>query len=138
MALTDSPINVLAPAFALCLLASCGGENFDGTWKVPLLYKIDIQQGNSVEQAMLDKIKPGMTKEQVRFIMGTPMLVDSLRKDRWDYIYTIQKEGSVRKQRHIYVLFDDEDILIGLDGDVQAGYGNRRQEEGEAVEEEEA
>ncbi|HET7160222.1 MAG TPA: outer membrane protein assembly factor BamE [Burkholderiales bacterium] len=89
---------------------------------VPMLpglsaHKIDIQQGNYVTQDMVDKLKPGMSKSQVRFALGTPLVVDPFRNDRWDYIYVLQKEGRVIEQRRIVVLFND-DKLVRIEGDV--------------------
>src|SRR3990170_4201353 len=56
-------------------------------------YKIDVQQGNVVSQEMLEKLKPGMTKSQVRFALGTPLIADSFHPDRWDYFYSLKKGG---------------------------------------------
>lgn len=80
-------------------------------------HKIDIQQGNYVTQDMVDKLKPGMSKSQVRFALGTPLVVDPFRNDRWDYIYVLQKQGRVIEQRRIVVLFND-DKLVRIEGDV--------------------
>ena len=63
----------------MILLAACS-RSFDGGYNVPLLYKIDIQQGNVIEQDMINKLKPGMDKNQVKFIMGTPVIVDPFFK----------------------------------------------------------
>ena len=89
---------------------------------VPMLpglspYKIDIQQGNYVTQDMISKLKPGMSKSQVRFALGTPLVVDPFHADRWDYVYVLQKRGRVIEQRRIVVLFQD-DKLTRIDGDV--------------------
>lgn len=82
-------------------------------------YRIDIQQGNMVTQDMIDKLKPGMSPSQVRFVMGTPLIVDPFHKERWDYVYMMQKDGKVVEQRHITVVFEN-DKLKGLEGDVKA------------------
>jgi outer membrane protein assembly factor BamE len=81
-------------------------------------YKIDIQQGNYVTQDMVEKLKPGMTKSQVRFALGTPLVTDAFHNDRWDYIYVLQKKGRVAEQRRIAVVFS-EDKLLRIDGDVK-------------------
>ncbi len=96
------------------LLAGCSG--------VPTLpgitpYKIDIQQGNYVSQQMVAKLKPGMTRSQVRFILGTPLIVDMFRTNRWDYVYIYEKRGQVIEQRKITVIFED-DKLARVEGDV--------------------
>ena len=95
------------------LLASCS--------YVPTIapYKIDIQQGNVVTQEMVSKLKAGMSKAQVRFILGTPLLTDAFHTDRWDYIYVFKKEGVLQEQRKLTVLFAG-DALKRLEGDVVA------------------
>ena len=74
----------LAILIFLLTTTACS-RSFDGGYNLPLLYKIDIQQGNVIEQEMLDKLQPGMDKDQVQFIMGTPVIVDPFHKDRWEY-----------------------------------------------------
>ena len=83
-------------------------------------YQIDIQQGNVVTQEMVDKLKPGMTRQQVRFVMGTPPIVDPFHKDRWDYVYYLNKAGKVVEHRRLILLFDGE-ILKRVEGDVVVG-----------------
>lgn len=102
---------------AALLLAACANKS---DFKLPGVYRIDIQQGNIIEQAMLAKLKPGMDKSQVQFIMGTPSLVDPFHTNQWEYIYTFSKRGGRRKQRHITLYFED-DKLAYLDGDVVPG-----------------
>lgn len=70
-------------------------------------YQIDIQQGNEVTQAMLDQLKPGMTSSQVRFVMGTPLIVDPFHADRWDYVLRVEKAGRVMDRRRVTVVFQD-------------------------------
>ncbi len=82
-------------------------------------YKIDIQQGNYVTQDMIAKLKPGMSRSQVRFALGTPLLVDPFRTDRWDYVYTYQKQGELTEQRTVTVVFRGEQ-LDRIEGDVVA------------------
>jgi len=95
-----------------------------GCKQVPMLptltpYKIDIQQGNYVDQQMVAKLKPGMTRSQVRFILGTPLVVDPFRTDRWDYVYVLHKAGELIEQRRIAVIFE-QDKLKRIEGDVVA------------------
>ncbi len=80
-------------------------------------YKMDIQQGNVVTSEMLLKLRPGMTKSQVKFIMGTPLLVDSFRTNRWDYFYQLRKQGKIVSQRRVILDFED-DLLKRVRGDV--------------------
>jgi outer membrane protein assembly factor BamE len=80
-------------------------------------HKIEMQQGNYVDQEMIGKLKPGMTRSQVRFILGTPLVADVFHPDRWDYIYLTGEAGDVRRQRRITVTFDG-DTLKRIEGDV--------------------
>ncbi|MNP22919.1 Outer membrane protein assembly factor BamE precursor [compost metagenome] len=70
---------------------------------------------------MIDQLKPGMTRRQVRFIMGNPLLVDTFHPNRWDYLYSIQVGGGVRQQERMTLQFNDNDQLIGLNGDFMPG-----------------
>ena len=80
-------------------------------------FKMDIQQGNVVTSKMLLQLRPGMTKSQVRFIMGTPLIVDSFHKDRWDYFYQLRQAGKIVEQRRVILDFDKE-LLTKVRGDV--------------------
>ena len=102
---------------SLCLLCACS-RSYDGGFNAPLLHKIDIQQGNVVDQKMLDQLKPGMDKKQVKFIMGTPVLIDPFHNERWEYIYSFQEGGTVREQRHITLHFEN-DKLAYISGDIE-------------------
>lgn len=82
-------------------------------------YRIDVQQGNFVTQEMVAVLKPGMTKDQVRFALGTPLVVDVFHADRWDYIYRRDPGRGERQQRKLTVFFD-QDRLLRVDGDVVA------------------
>lgn len=83
-------------------------------------YKVDIPQGNVVTQEMVSKLKPGMTKSQVRFIMGTPLVTDVFHANRWDYVYRNQKAGKLVEERKL-ALFFDKDLLVRVQGDVVVG-----------------
>lgn len=80
-------------------------------------FKIDIQQGNVLTSEMLLKLRPGMNKSQVRFILGTPLLVDSFHSNRWDYFYQLRKQGEIVNQRRVILDFED-DLLVRVRGDV--------------------
>jgi outer membrane protein assembly factor BamE len=88
-------------------------------------YRMEIQQGNFVSQEMVSQLKPGMTKEQVRFILGTPMVTDIFHSDRWDYVYWRETSDGRREQRKLTVLFENGQ-LARLDGDVVAAGGQTR------------
>ncbi|MBU1664607.1 MAG: outer membrane protein assembly factor BamE [Gammaproteobacteria bacterium] len=82
-------------------------------------YKADIQQGNAISQDMLARLKPGMTPSQVRFVLGTPLLVDPFRNNRWDYVYRLERGGRLIESRRVTVVFEN-DKLKGIEGDVVA------------------
>ena len=109
-----SMLKKLLPLLIVCctLLASCGAN-------VPSIkpFKMDIQQGNVVTSKMLLQLKPGMTKSQVRFIMGTPLVVDSFHKNRWDYFYQMRQAGKIVEQRRVILDFEKE-LLTKVRGDV--------------------
>jgi len=93
-----------------------------GCKEVPILpglttYRIDIQQGNVITQDMVEKLRPGMTRQQVRFALGTPPVVDPFRQDRWDYVYYKSERGIVSEHRRL-ILFFDGDLLKRIEGDV--------------------
>ncbi len=110
---------------------------FAGCRAVPMLpgvtaHKIDIQQGNVVTQEMVSKLQPGMTRSQVRFVLGTPLLVDPFRTDRWDYVYAMHRKGERVEQRQLKVYFQD-DKMLRYEGDTVtdaqiAQQGNRNPE----------
>jgi outer membrane protein assembly factor BamE len=109
---------ILIPmSLATLLLQGCGSMPI-----LPFLkpYKIDVQQGNYITQDMIAKLQPGMTRNQVRFALGTPLIVDPFRTDRWDYAYTLAKEGTLSEQRTVTVIFKG-DVLDRIEGDVAAG-----------------
>lgn len=83
---------------------------------LPGVYTADVQQGNMVDQSMIDQLRPSMNKRQVLYIMGSPMLVDFFHQKRWDYLYSAQIEGGDRQQKRISLYFEN-DQLIGVQGD---------------------
>lgn len=82
-------------------------------------YKIDVQQGNVLTQDMVAQLRPGQTKDQVRFILGTPVLMDMFHADRWDYVYRLQKGATGEVDlRKFTAFFDDNERLVRVAGDV--------------------
>src|SRR5574343_159495 len=101
---------------AACLMcAAC-------SWKPSFIneYKIDIQKGNVLSQEAVAHLKPGHTRDQVRFLLGSPMLSDIFHQQRWDYPYRYQngKTGQVEARR-LSVFFDADGRLVRVDGDVE-------------------
>ena len=80
-------------------------------------YRIDIRQGNYITQEMVAQLKPGMTRDQVRFILGTPLVADIFHAERWDYIYRFKPGRGEVQQRRFTVFFEDHK-LVRVAGDV--------------------
>ncbi len=75
------------------------------------VYRINIQQGNFLDQAAVEQVKEGMTRSQVRYLLGTPMVADSFNKERWDYIYYLKKGRTKHvDSRRVTVYFDGEKV----------------------------
>ena len=84
------------------------------------VYRIDIPQGNYLEQKSIDKIQMGMTKEQVKFILGSPVVIDAFDGDTWNYVYRF-KSGRSKKldlKKSFTIKFEDNQ-LISADGDFE-------------------
>lgn len=107
---------------SLVLSAGCSDSRFLNPGDLPFVYKIDVQQGNVVTQDMLAQLEPGMDKSKVRFIMGTPIVLDVFHQDRWDYIYTFQPGGGERVERRLSLFFK-YDRLVKVTGDVKPAAG---------------
>ncbi|KOO07133.1 outer membrane protein assembly factor BamE [Vibrio hepatarius] len=84
-----------------------------------LVYRIDINQGNYIEQEAVDTLKFGMTKEQVRYVMGSPMLVENGYPDTWYYIYHRTEGHSDPEQKNLIVNFNSNGQLVEVSGDYQ-------------------
>lgn len=80
----------------------------------PVPYRIDVQQGNVVTEEMIETLKPGMTKSQVLFVMGSPLIVDAFRENRWDYVYIFRDRGSLSEQKRLTIFFEG-DILTSME-----------------------
>ena len=94
------------------LLASCD------SFYIPLLtpYKMDIRQGNFVTPAMREKLKVGMTKPQVRFVLGTAMIEDVFHRDRWDYVYRLEHDRKMTDKQNLTLYFEDGKLARIVDG----------------------
>lgn len=105
------PLSRALLASACCALSACGAP------RIITPYRMDIQQGNYLSQEMVSQLRPGMTREQVRYILGTPLLTDIFHADRWDYVFYRDVQGGAREERKIAVLFEDGK-LVRVVGDV--------------------
>jgi len=87
---------------------------------LPGVYTLEIQQGNIVDQNMINQLRPNMDKRQVLYIMGSPMLTDFFHKNRWDYVYSVKPSGEDAVEKKVFLVFKDVDgteKLAGLYGD---------------------
>ena len=103
---------------AAALLTGCASSTDGGSKLIsfPGAYKIDIQQGNVITQEMINKLRPGMSRNQVQFVMGTPLMEDALNRNRWDFVYSNQPGGKKRTQQTLTIFFTD-DRLASIEGD---------------------
>ena len=84
--------------------------------KIPRVYKLSVQQGNVITQEMVDRLKPGMTRNQVEFVMGKPVLGDPFNDDQWIYIYTLEVPDYFNQVFKMVLAFED-DTLATISGD---------------------
>lgn len=102
-----TPSRSLAMRFAavstLLMLGSCG-------WLAP--YRIDIQQGNVIEAAQIAQLRKGLTHEQVRFVLGTPLVTDVFHESRWDYVYYVDRRSSGESERGRATLYFGKNGLL--------------------------
>jgi outer membrane protein assembly factor BamE len=94
---------------ALALLAGCGGmATADRVLGIVTPYKVEVVQGNVITREQLELIKPGQSRAQVRDILGSPLLMDVFHADRWDYMFTIRRQGAAPQQRQVVVRFEGD------------------------------
>lgn len=94
-------MRLLAPLLLALLVAGCG----------PVIHRIDIQQGNIVAPETFARLKPGMTKTEVRVLLGTPLLTDVFHANRWDYYFRNEKRGQLVEQNRFAVHFENEKVV---------------------------
>jgi outer membrane protein assembly factor BamE len=93
-------MRLLAPILVAVLASGCG-----------LVYRIDIQQGNYVPQDLAAKLKVGMTKGEVRQLLGTPLLIDAFHSNRWDYYFSNVKGGRAEDRTRLSVFFENDKVV---------------------------
>lgn len=103
-------IILLSLVFLSLLSSGCSWIKFPG------VHKIDIQQGNILDQEMVDKLQVGMTKAQVKFVLGTPLIADTFNQNRWDYPFRRLSAAGVETKEDVVVYFDDQGLLKELVG----------------------
>lgn len=95
----------------MALLAGCGSFNArkpETLFGLLEPYRVEVVQGNVVTQEVMAQIQPGLGRLQVREILGTPLLTDPFHLDRWDYVFTIRRQGVPDQQRRVTVFFKDD------------------------------
>jgi len=100
---------IIIASFACLWLSACSITD----WRI--VHRIDVQQGNVIDQKTLDQLQPGMTRRQVQFLIGSPMVADVFHQDRWDYIYRLQPGHGKVEEQHV-TLFFDNDVLARISG----------------------
>ena len=101
----------LFTASLLLLLAGCDSlQRSDSLMGVITPYRIDIVQGNAITKEQLALVKPGLTRLQVRDLLGTPLLADPFHAERWDYLFTLRRPGTDPQRRAVIVVFDGERV----------------------------
>lgn len=96
---------------ACCLVVTAGCS-----LSLPRVHKVTVQQGNVITQDMIDRLKPGMTRSQVTFVMGEPVLRHTFDDNRWDYIYTLQIPGYYNVEKKVSLFFENG-VLAYFTGD---------------------
>lgn len=111
-------LRLLALILTAALLSGCATvRNFEfRNLGIPPVHRVTIQQGNVLTQEMIDRLRPGMTRRQVQFVMGEPILGNTFQDDRWDYVYTIQVGAQERRQQRLTLYFEG-DALNRFEGD---------------------
>lgn len=106
-------INTLGLCSLVLFVSGCSTTPNEGTAErsmlesIPFVYRPDIQQGNIVKQEQFNQLKKGMTQRQVKFLLGTPLIVDAFHQNRWDYLYSLKKNNEQRSQEVLTLEFED-------------------------------
>jgi outer membrane protein assembly factor BamE len=108
-------LRILA-AIAALLLVSCGSAWLPMPNIKP--YRMEIQQGNFISQEIVSQLKLGMSKDQVRFVLGTPLITDSFHADRWDYVFRRQRANSSELEERKFAVFFEDGKLKRVEGDM--------------------
>lgn len=99
-------------------LAACSSFNGASTSVAGIItpYKVEIVQGNFVSKEQVQALQPGMSRQQVKDLLGTPLLTDMFHADRWDYVFTLKRQGVEPQSRKLTVFFKN-DVLERFEGD---------------------
>lgn len=102
----------LLPAVAVLTLGGCASQlqTSETLFGLVTPYRMEIVQGNVITQEQFERVKPGMSRRQVRDALGTPLLTDIFHDDRWDYLFTIRRQGSEPQRRSIVLRFEGDKL----------------------------
>ena len=110
--------SVLVAAAILAALAGC--STVDGASRsianAITPYKVEVVQGNFISREQVEALQKGMSREQVRNVLGTPLVTSLFHSDRWDYVFTLKRKGVEEQKRHLAVFFKD-DLMDRVEGD---------------------
>ena len=97
-------------AFAAVLaLAGCQSlQSSDNLLGIITPYRVEVVQGNVVTKEQAEAVKPGMSRAQIRDILGSPLVTDAFHQSRWDYVFTIRRQGAEPQRRSVVVMFDGD------------------------------
>src|SRR5262245_47691607 len=101
-----SPLRALIVMLATLCLTAC-------------IYRIDVQQGNLLEDSDVEQVELGMTRSQVQFLLGTPMVADSFHRDRWDYAYYLRHGKSREVERRWLIVYFENERVARVHRDVE-------------------
>jgi outer membrane protein assembly factor BamE len=94
----------LCLGLSILAITGCGSLGFPG------VYRINVEQGNIITRDMVDQLRPGMTRRQVRFVLGTPLLEDPFHPDRWEYIYMLRNGDRTILEKRLTVFFEGDTL----------------------------
>ncbi len=106
---------VFLAAVVMTSLVGCANFRFPG------VHKINIQQGHIITQEMVEQLKLGMNKRQVRFVLGNSLLPNTFNDDRWDYYYSVRKGSEGEIKQYLYTVYFKNDALVKMEGDYLPG-----------------
>jgi outer membrane protein assembly factor BamE len=107
--LTSRALRLLS--FSVLVLSGCASlQSSDSLFGVITPYQVEVVQGNVITSEQAATAKPGMSRAQVRDVMGTPLLTDAFHADRWDYVFTIRRQGAAPQIHRVAVLFTGDQL----------------------------
>jgi outer membrane protein assembly factor BamE len=109
MTMAMKKLLIIITCFASLCLSACSITEWS------LVYRIDVQQGNTITQDVVNQLEPGMSRRQVQFVAGSPMVTDVFHQDRWDYVYHMRRGNGEIWKEHVSLYFED-DALVRISG----------------------